>query len=168
MRPTRRTRNAAVIGLSSIVAAAGVAAPAPAAGKRVTNVTCALTLYAIIKQPAPTAANLGTTECGKGFGRGVQKDSSTTTRTTLTSGSFAGPWKMFFDRGTIRGTFTIAFVTSLDPATSAITGVTYKGTLKVTKGTGAYRRVRGTGTVEGFSPDAVKTQLTEKLRLTGL
>jgi hypothetical protein len=75
---------------------------------------------------------------------------------------------MFFDRGTIAGTFTIAFVTSLDPATNAITGVTYKGMLKVRRGTGAYRNVRGSGTVEGFSPDAVKTHLTEKLRLTGL
>jgi hypothetical protein len=166
---TSRTRIAAGIGLSGLIAAAAVAAPAPAAMKRKPRqVTCDLTLYATIRQPAATAANFGSARCGSGFGSGVQQDSSTVKRTALAAGTFAGPFKMFFDHGTIGGTFSIGFVTTLAPATYAITGVMYKGTLKVTAGTGSYRRARGAGTVVGTSPDAVKTTLVYKLGLTGV
>jgi hypothetical protein len=165
---TSRTRRTALVALSCVVATAGIAAAASAATKKTKSVTCDLILFATIKQPAPTAANFGSANCGKPFGKGVQQDSSKTTRTSLTSGSFTGPFKLFFDRGTIAGTFTIGFVTTLAPATYAITGVTYKGTLTITKGTGSYRRVRGTGTVAGTSPDAVKTALQYKLKLRGI
>ena len=169
MSLTSRTRTAVIVGLSSLLAAAAVAAPAPATSKRKPKqVTCDLTLFATIKQPAPTAANFGSANCGKPFGAGVQQDSSTVKRTSLASGTFTGPFKMFFDRGTISGTFSIGFVTTLAPVTYAILGVMYKGTLKVTNGTGAYRRVRGQGTLTGTSPDAVKTTLVYKLNLTGL
>jgi len=170
VRLRARTRTAAVIGLSSVVAATGVTAPAAsAAAKRqqAKEISCALTLFATIKQPAPTAANFGPAKCSKPFGPGVQQDSSTTTRTSLTTGSFSGPFKLFFDRGTIKGRFTISFVTTLSP-TNQITGVTYEGTLRVTGGSAAYRRVRGTGTVTGSSPDAVQTTLAYKLKLTGI
>lgn len=172
MRLSTPTRRALIAGLSSIVATAGVATPVtPAAAKKkakkTTDISCALTLFATIRQPAPTAANFGTATCSRPFGTGVQQDSSVTTRTSLTTGSFSGPFKLFFDRGTINGTFTISFVTSLSAAYQ-ITGVTYQGTLKVTGGTAAYRKVRGTGTVAGSSPDAVTTTLAYKLKLTGV
>lgn len=198
MRPTPRMRSMVAVGISSALAAAAVAAQAPAdtssrpippppAGKTTptplhkhqhkhkqrTPVTCTLNLFAIIKQPAPTAANFGTTRCSAGLGTGVQQDSSTTTRTSPTTGSFTGPFKMFFNEGTIYGTFTISFVTTLEPLATeppsfAIRGVAYTGRLKVTRGSGRYRHVRGTGTLTGTSPDAVQTQLVEKLTLTGL
>jgi hypothetical protein len=167
---TSRTRTAALIGLSSVLVLAAGAAPAPAAAKakaQARNVSCGLVLFATIKQPASRAANYGSATCGTPFGRGVQSDSSTVKRTSPAAGTFTGPFKMSFDRGTISGSFSIAFVTMLAPATYAITGVLYKGVLSVTKGTGAYRRVRGTGTVTGSSPDAVRTTLTYKLKLTG-
>jgi hypothetical protein len=156
--------------MSSVVAAAGAVAPASAAAKKKTKtktISCALTLFATIKQPAPTAANFGSTTCSRPFGRGVQQDSSKTTRTSLTTGSFTGPFKLFFDRGTIKGVFKISFVTTLS-ASYQITGVTYQGTLNITGGTAAYRKVRGTGTVTGSSPDAVKTTLAYKMKLTGV
>jgi hypothetical protein len=158
----------ALLALSCVIAATGFAGPASSATKKAKDVTCDLTLFATIKQPAPTAANFGSAKCGRPFGLGVQQDSSKTTRTSLTSGSFTGPFKLFFNQGTISGTFTIGFVTTLAPATYAITGVTYKGVLKVTKGTGKFRRVRGAGTVAGTSPDAVKTTLQYQLKLTGI
>jgi uncharacterized membrane protein len=170
VRLTSRTRKAALIGLSSAIALTAAVVPAPAATKKAKarKVTCNLVLFATIKQPAPTAGNYGSAKCSKPFGRGVQEDSSTVKRTSLTSGTFTGPFKMSFDRGTIKGTFSIAFVTMLAPVTYAITGVLYKGVLKITKGTGAYRKVRGTGTVTGTSPDAVRTALTYTLKLTGI
>jgi hypothetical protein len=180
-------RSMVAVGIASALAAVAVAAPAPASKPRVVapsaatkhkkktpkQVMCTLNLHAIIKQPAPTAANFGTTQCNRGFGAGVQQDTSTTTRTSLTTGSFTGPFKMFFDEGTIYGTFTISFVTTLAPPVPpatlpTISGVAYTGTLKVTRGSGRYGHVRGSGTLTGTSPDAVQTQLVEKLTLTGL
>jgi hypothetical protein len=148
-----------------------MALPAVAPAKSRT-VTCKLKLFATIPQPAPTAANYGSTNCGKPFGFGVQKDSSTVTRSSLTTGVFEGPWKMFFDTGTIKGTFKISFVTTLGPPVPpsplpSIAGVVYTGTVAVTGGTGAWRRIRGSGTVTGTSPDAKVTSLTERLTLRG-
>lgn len=162
-------RRAVIVAMASVVAAGATAGPAGSAAtkKKTKNISCALTLFATIKQPATTAANFGRAKCTRPFGTGVQQDSSKTTRMSLTAGSFTGPFKLFFDRGTIRGTFKISFVTTLS-AQYQITGVTYQGTLKITGGTAAYRRVRGTGTVAGTSPDAVKTTLAYKMRLTGV
>ena len=133
-----------------------MALPAVAPAKTRT-ITCKLKLFATIPQPAPTAANFGTTNCGKPFGFGVQKDSSTVTRSSLTTGVFEGPFKMFFDTGTIKGRFRISFVTTLAAAGRAgplptIAGVVYTGTVSVTGGTGAWRRIRGSGTVTGHEP----------------
>jgi hypothetical protein len=121
-RPRRRLR---LLSLSAFVAALSVAAlttVAPAGGKvtaraaKTMNITCDLTLFAIIPQPAPTAANFGTTTCTKPFGTGVQQDSSVTTRTSPTTRFFTGPFKMLFNDGTIKGTFKIAFKTTLNSA----------------------------------------------------
>jgi hypothetical protein len=168
VRLTARTRSAVIVCLSGAVAATGMfAAGGSGATKKTKTITCALTLFATIKQPSPRATNFGPAKCSKPFGTGVQQDSSKTTRTSPTAGSFTGPFKLFFDRGTIRGRFTISFVTTLS-ASYRITAVTYKGTLKVTGGTAAFRRVRGTGSVAGSSADAVKTTLGYKMKLSGV
>jgi hypothetical protein len=176
VHPPLRQRWLRPLSLATLVAALSVAAlttVAPASGKvaaraaKTKSITCNLTLFAIIPQPAPTAANFGTTKCTKPFGRGVQQDASVTTRTSPTTGSFTGPFKMFFNDGTIKGTFKIAFRTTLDAAYKLV-AVNYAGTLKVTFGTGKFKKVKGTGTLSGVSPDAVKTALIYKLRLRGL
>jgi hypothetical protein len=156
----------------AIIAASAMTLALPAASEAKTRkVVCKLDLFATIPQPAPTAANFGSTNCGKPFGFGVQKDSSTVTRTSALTGIFEGPFKMFFDTGTIKGRFKIAFVTSVGivpPATTpSITHVAYTGSVTVTGGTGAWRRIRGSGTVTGESPDAKRTALTETLTLRG-
>jgi hypothetical protein len=173
MHTSTRLRGAGLRAAAAIIAASAptMALPAVAPAKTRT-ITCSLKLFATIPQPAATAANFGTTNCRKPFGFGVQKDSSTVTRSSLTTGVFEGPFKMFFDQGTIKGTFKIAFVTTLAPPVApatlpTIAGVTYTGTVAVTGGTGAWRRIRGSGTVTGTSPDAKVTYLTEKLTLRG-
>jgi hypothetical protein len=160
-------RRTALCGLATIAVLGAGGGSATAVKTATKQITCKLTLYATIKQPAPTAANFGAANCSAPLRNGVQRDASTTTRTSPLTGSFTGPFKMFFDRGSIHGTFTISFVTTVDAALH-ITGVTYKGTLKVTGGSARNKRVRGTGTITGFSPDAVKTNLTEVLTLTGV
>jgi hypothetical protein len=172
-RSPRCTRRAVVGGLSTVIATLAIAAPASAftfgfGSSQARNVTCNLRLHALIPQPAPTAANVGIVRCDNGIGWGAQRDSSVTTRTGPLTGSFTGPFTMYFEDGFLNGTFTIAFVTTVGGNPLHITGVTYNGTVDITGGTDDYRRVRGGGTVTGFSPDAVDTQLTEKLALTGL
>ena len=167
MHPSIALRRAVLCGATTAVALTAGGGPAVAQKAAKKQVTCRLTLYATIPQPAPTAANFGSARCGLPFGNGVQQDSSTTTRTSPLTGSFTGPFKLFFDRGSLRGTLTISFVTTVDAALH-ITGVTYKGTLKITGGSARNRKVRGTGTVTGFSPDAFRTDLTEVLTLTGV
>lgn len=162
-RLTRRLRSTALIGAATAIAALGVTTPASAA----TNVTCNLQLVAVIPQPAPTAANVGIVNCDK-LGTGAQQDSSTTTRTSPLTGFFSGPFTMAFKKGQIFGTFTINFVTTVGGNPPHITGVTYDGTVNITGGTGAYANVTGGGTVTGFSPDAVFTNLTENLTLNGI
>ena len=173
MHTSSRLRGCGRTARVAIVAAGGTSMALPAVAPAATRkITCQLDLFATIPQPAPTAANFGRTSCGKPFGVGVQKDSSTVTRTSLTTGVFEGPFKMFFDTGTIKGTFKISFVTTLAPPVPpatlpTIAGVVYTGTVAVTGGTGAWRRIRGSGTVTGTSPDAKRTALTETMTLRG-
>ncbi len=173
MHTSSRPRGAVCKVAVALIAASATTLSLPAvAPAKTRTITCSLKLFATIPQPAPTAANFGTTNCRKPFGVGVQKDSSTVTRSSLTTGVFEGPFKMFFDTGTIKGTFRIAFVTTLGPPIApsplpSIAGVVYTGTVTVTGGTGAWRRIRGSGTVTGTSPDAKVTSLTERLTLRG-
>jgi hypothetical protein len=167
LRPLRRATAGA---LAILTAALALTLLAPATGLAASaNVTCNLDLFALIEQPAPTAANVGSVRCDHFLLRsGIQRDSSVTTRTSPLTGSFTGPFTMYFPYGNLSGTFTIGFVTTVCCNPLRITGVTYNGTVQVTGGTGALYRVRGSGTVTGFSPDAKRTQLTEQLALTGL
>jgi hypothetical protein len=108
--------------------------------------------------PFETAENFGTLTCSVPFGRGVQHDSSTVTRTSATSGAFAGGVKLFFNTGTLRGTYKSAF-------TVADRTITYAGTLKISSGTGDFQGVTGRGTLTGTSTDAVHSAIVERLTL---
>ena len=125
------------------------------------KVTCQIKLIAVKPPRTITAENFGEIDCDPVFGKGVQHDSSVVTPASQFSGSFTGPVKQFFDHGTISGHFTISYVTN--PATLA---VTYDGTITIEAGTGKYKNVRGTGTLQGGSPDAIRSTITEKLTLT--
>src|ERR1044072_5223292 len=105
---TSALRRVGLGAFAAIIAAGAAGAALPSAATAATRkITCKLDLFATIPQPAATAANYGSTNCGKPFGFGVQKDSSSVTRSSLTTGVFEGPFKMFFDTGTIKGTFKI-------------------------------------------------------------
>ncbi|HEY1538955.1 MAG TPA: hypothetical protein VGF63_06130 [Solirubrobacteraceae bacterium] len=160
------TSLATLLAVSSF---AGAGTTAPAATAKASSalggltVTCAIDLHAVKAPRTPTAENFGTIDCSPFFGSGVQHDSSTVTPTGRFSGHFTGPVKQFFDAGTVSGHFTIDYVTN--PQTLA---VTYDGTIAIEDGTGLYSGATGSGTLTGASPDAIRSTITETLRLTRL
>ena len=121
------------------------------------TITCREALIAT-KPPIESAENYGTVSCAAPLGKGVHHDTSTITRSSQTAGSFAGPLQLFFNTGTLRGTYKMGF-------TVVNKVITYDGTLKISSGTGAFSGVTGTGTITGTSNDAVKSAITEKLTL---
>jgi hypothetical protein len=128
---------------------------APTATTRTVKCKAALTAT---QPPISNAENFGTVTCSTPFGRGVHHDSSAVTRTSSTAGSFAGPMKLFFNTGTLRGSYKMSF-------TVANKTITYDGTLKVSSGTGEFTGVSGTGTITGTSTDAVHSAISERLTL---
>ena len=134
-------------------------APKPAAKPTATTrqISCRAALVAT-RPPIDRAESFGTIRCSAPFGKGVHHDSSTVTRSSQTAGSFSGPLKFFFNTGTLRGTYKMAF-------TVANKTITYEGKLRISSGTGAFTGVTGTGTIAGSSTDAVHSAITEKMTL---
>jgi hypothetical protein len=153
--PTTTTKTTTVPAKTTTTETTTTPAKVPATG---TKVTCKARLIAVVT-PIDNAENFGTLKCSAPLGKGVQHDSFKITRTSSTSGSFAGSFKLFFDTGTLRGSSKTTF---------DVTGgkATYDGTMKVSSGTGQYAGVKGTGTITGSSVDLVHTPVTETLTLT--
>jgi hypothetical protein len=139
---------------------AGKTTPEPN-GKNNVKVTCTINLIAVKPPRTITAENFGTLDCSPRLGKGVQHDSSVVTPTGQFMGSFTGPYQQFFNTGTLFGHFTISYQTN--PQTLA---VTYNGTIQVEGGTGKYKNFRGSGTLQGGSPDAIRSTITELVTLT--
>jgi hypothetical protein len=148
--------------LLSLIAASAVAAPGAGAAAKdpATAVRCSLRTYAIAPQ-----SSLGTANCKGVLGRGTERDAATITRSSPTSGTLVGTFKLFFDRGTIGGTYRLRFA----PATAPAGGLAYTGTLRVTRGSADFRSVRGRGDISGGgAADMLKLRLRYDLRLTEL
>jgi hypothetical protein len=129
----------------------------PKAVKR--TITCKATVYAT-KPPASSAEEFGTLSCASPLGKGVQHNRATVTRgADATKGSFSGNAKLYFNTGTVRGTYESKF--TVQNATAS-----YDGTIKISSGTGEFKGVTGTGTITGSSTNAIKSSLREKLALT--
>ena len=110
--------------------------------------------------PVAQGDEYGPAKCGSLLGAGVQKDSFT----VPTSGDTVAKYVMYFNTGTIHGTY------DLTPQSSSLNflATNWTGTLKVLGGTGAYKRVTGTGKMKCGSPDGIHTSCTDKLKLKNL
>jgi hypothetical protein len=131
------------------------AAPKPKATTR--KITCKERLVAT-KARSQSAEDFGTVSCSAPLGKGVRHATAAFSATSQTAGSFSGALKLFYNTGTLRGTYKTSF-------TVADKTVTYDGTLKISSGTGEFAGVTGTGTIAGTSPDAVHSSITEKMTL---
>ncbi|MEA2127760.1 MAG: hypothetical protein QOJ85_651 [Solirubrobacteraceae bacterium] len=130
--------------------------PAPKATTR--QIKCRANLVAT-KPLSDSAENFGTVSCSVPLGQGLHHDTSTVTRTSSTAGSFAGGLKLFYNTGTLRGTYKMSF-TVLNKT------LNYDGTLKISSGTGEFAGVKGKGTIAGTSSDGVHSTITETMTLT--
>jgi hypothetical protein len=148
---------AVALAVTLAVATATAAGAGPAKND---EVTCTLQLQTL----APSGAggeDFGTVDCGSVFGKGVLHDTLTVTPTSPTTAKVTGPFKQFFDTGTIHGTVNLTA-----SATSAGV-VTYTGVARVSGGTGAYKRFKGSAKVECSSPDGgTHTTCTERATRT--
>jgi hypothetical protein len=144
---------AVALAATLIVATATAAGAGPA--KNV-EVTCTLQTQTLAP-PGASGEDFGTVDCPSAFGKGVQHDTLTVTPTSPTTATVIGPFKQFFDTGTIHGTVKLT-------ASATSEGVvTYRGVAKLSGGTGAYRHVKGSAKVECTSPDGgTHTTCTEK------
>jgi hypothetical protein len=150
-------RFAAVALAATLVVATATAAGAGPAKNAEVNCTFHLQTLA---PPGASGEDFGTIDCAS-FGKGVQHDALTVTPTSPTTATVTGPFKQFFDTGTMHGTI------KLTASATAAGAVTYTGTAKVSGGTGAYRHVRGSAKVEGSSSDGgTHTTSTAKVTLT--
>jgi hypothetical protein len=160
--PTTPTATATVPTVTAKTTTTKKATPKPTATTTTTttttkNITCRESLVAT-KAAADNSENFGTVTCSTPFGKGVRHDTATLAAPVKTAGAFSGGLKLFFNTGTLRGTYHLNF-TILNKV------VTYDGTVKISSGTGAFAGVTGSGTTAGTSDDGVHSTITEKLTL---
>lgn len=62
-------------------------------------------------------------------------------------GTITGRFKNYFDRGTRSGTFELTF------AATSPTNIAYTGTVTYTGGTGKFKHLRGSGTIQCATTD---------------
>ena len=156
-----RARLIVVVAAASVVALIAVVGSAAATGAA-TMVSCTLKLTDQSPPTAKSGTDFGFVNCGAPLGSGVQTDTFKETFTSKTSGSVTGPYKEYFDTGTISGTYTLSITVT------GKTSVTFKGTGTVKGGTGAFSHAAGSTAFNCSSTDGVHTNCTGKAMLTGI
>jgi len=144
----------AVLGLAAISGSA-----IAATGAR-TKVKCTMHLQSLAAPSDTTGEAFGTSVCSHAFGRGVMQTSYTATPTSATTASVTGPFKQYYDTGTVHGTFK--FTLSVAPSGA----VSYAGKATVLGGTGAYKHVSGSGPLTGSASDAHHSTFSYKVTVT--
>jgi hypothetical protein len=149
-----RSRTAALAAMSLTALALATAAPGEAAPTKQAN--CTLKTVDL----NPTATNdedFGTLRCSGPFGAGVQHNTATLQPTSATEGTLTGQSQLFFATGSVTANFKLAY--TLSGAT-----ITFDGTAKVVRGTGAFKGITGSAKLHGSSQDGgTHGTMTEKI-----
>jgi hypothetical protein len=136
--------------------------PAAAKKKKTRTVTCTIHLQT---QSFPTASapgeDFGFVDCSGPFGSGVQYDTFTLMPETATTGTAELRFKAYFDEGTVSG------VWHADYEFTSETEGTFDQTVEWTRGTGAFKHVKGTGTGTG-QQSGNRGTITQTVTVTGL
>ena len=133
-----------------------------AQGGKVTKLTCTLELNSQ-GAPNPSSIHFGFAKCPQPLGKGLHYNAYTVSPTGPGQGTVTAAFKNYYNHGTTRGRATMTFT-----ATSPM-NITYAGTVTYTGGTGKFRRVRGSGTIECTTTDGgAHKSCTVKSNLRGL
>ncbi len=128
--------------------AVGPGTGAVAKSKKVTKVSCTIEAF---QQgvPNPSAIHFGFVSCPKPFGKGLHYNRITITKMPAdgVAGAASGRFKNYYNRGTTRGTAALTIIPS------SPMNITYTGTVTYTGGTGKFKRVKGSGTIECSTTD---------------
>lgn len=143
---------AAAIGALTVGVVTSAAADAPKGSK----VTCNFKLNSQAPPQALTGYDLGFASCPGSFGDGLQWDEFTVTPAPPNV-TVRGPFKDFFNRGTIHGSYELH---------ATLTGTTASGTFKILGGTGAFEHVRGHGRLECVTVSSTQNTCTGTIELT--
>lgn len=155
------------IATPALVAAAaltlGVSSGVSAQSATAKTIDCTFELYSQgpPQGTPPRGITFGLVACPRPFGDGLHYGTSTVTPTGPGQGTVAVRFKKYFNRGTFKGTVAGTFA-----ATSPM-NITYEGKVTVTGGTGAFKHIKGRGTINCTSADggahrSCKVKLTLK------
>lgn len=154
----------ATLGVCLLASVAGTALAASSKGGSTTKVRCSTNTSIIIANgdtgvspPISQGTEYGTASCNKQFGSGVQKDSFT----VPDSGDTVAKYTLYFSTGSIHGTY------DLTPQSGSLNflATSWTGTLKVLGGTGAFKGMTGTGTMNCGTQDGIHSSCKDKLKL---
>lgn len=155
-------RSIIAAALAATAALTTLSATGVAAKPKMTKVNCTLELFAQ-GAPNPSGIHFGIPSCPGTFGTGLHHNSYTVTPTAPGQGTIAATFKNAYNLGTVRGTAAMTF------AATSPGNIAYAGTVRYTRGTGAYRKVRGTGTITCTTSDGgVHKSCTVTSKVTGL
>lgn len=150
---------AAVAGVGVLAVELGTAG---AAKTRTRTVSCTLALTAQNPPEAPRGSKFGFVRCTRPLGNGVQYDQYTVTPSSQTTGTVSGPFKHYFNTGTVRGTYKLTY-------TATGSTINYTGRAIYRRGTGRFRRARGSGVLTCTSSDSgLHTACTVKGTIRGI
>jgi hypothetical protein len=109
--------------------------------------------------PAQQGGEYGTVRCAKMLGSGVQAD----TFTVPASGDTLAGFAMYFGAGMVKGTY------DLTPQSTGLNFLKtdWTGTMRIVGGTGAYKGLKGSGTMVCRSLDGIHTTCTDRLKFKG-
>ena len=161
-------RSRSIITTALIAAAAlilGVGTGASAQSARAKHISCTFELSSQgpPQGTPPRSVSFGLVACPRPFGNGVHYGSSAATPTGPGQGTVAVRFKKYFNRGTFKGTVAGTFA-----ATSPM-NISYQGKVTVTGGTGAFKKIKGGGTINCTSSDGgAHRSCRVKLTLKGI
>ena len=110
-----------------------------------------------------TGYQSGSVDCPKSVGRGVTHDSFTQND----AGSLSGPIQMWFNTGSVYGTYKLDVRPNLGPPTStSFASASYKGTVTVKGATGGLRGATGSGAMACTTADSAHFDCTAKVKVS--
>lgn len=144
---SRSIITTALVATAALTVGVGAGASAKSAKAKHINCTFELSSQGPPQGTPPRAVSFGLVACPRPFGNGVHYGTSTVTPTAPGQGTVAVNFKKYFNRGTFKGTVAGTFA-----ATSPM-NIVYQGKVTVTSGTGAFKHIKGGGTINCTSSD---------------